>query len=198
MAADGTRTSAGAGAGPGPGAPLGEDYPGIRGTPQLIRAAQRNALPRVRQLVQLGAPPKLTDQSDDWSALHWACREGFERVAEALLDGKYEGQGVEVDIMVVGGWTPLMLASYYGREGAVRLLLAHGARQELQGMNGYAALHVAVHCNKPGVVAILCGDAGAATALALRENSGRTPLALAIHRHRTASEAVLRAHGATA
>ena len=156
-----------------------------------------NDLPRVRQLVQLGAPLELTEQSKGWSALRCACCKGFERVAEALLDGKYEGQGAEVDIMVVG-WTPLMLASYYGREGVVRLLLARGARQELQGMNGYAALHWAVDRNVPGVVAILCGAAGAATALALRDIYGRTPLALAIHYNHAACAAVLRAHGATA
>ena len=40
--------------------------------------------------------------------------------------------------------------------------------------------------------------AGAAAALAVRDRRGRTPLALAIHIHNAACEAVLRAHGATA
>ena len=157
-----------------------------------------NDLPRVRQLVQLGAPLELTEQSNGWSALHCACREGFERVAEALLDGKYEGRGAEVDSMRAGGWTPLMYASNYGREGIVRLLLARGARQELQGALSCTALHVAVLCNKPNVVAILCGAEGAAAALVLRDKDGRTPLALAVHLHFAASEAVLRSYGATA
>ena len=100
--------------------------------------------------------------------------------------------------MRAGGWTPLMYASYYGREGVVRLLLARGARQELQGALCCTALHVAVHRNEPVVVAILCGAAGAAATLALRDENGRTPLALAINFHRAACEAVLRAHGATA
>ena len=182
-----------------------EDFKGpagfgtIRGTTQLIRAALRNDLPRVLQLVQLGAPLELVDKGHDcYSALHRACREGFERVAEALLDGKYEGHAAEVDSVVVRGWTPLTLASSNGHEVIVRLLLAHGARQALPGMLGYTALHWAVHRNEPGVVAILCGAAGAAAALALRDKDGRTPLALAINFHRAACEAVLRAHGATA
>jgi ankyrin repeat protein len=179
----------------------------VRGTTQLIRAALRNDLPRVRQLVQLGAPLELADTRHLLSALHWACRVGFERVAEALLDGKYEGHGAGINsvvaggwtpLMLAGGWTPLMLASYYGREGVVRLLLARGARQELQSSNGFAVLHWAVSFNEPGVVAILCGAAGAAAALALRDGSGRTPLALAIYLHYAACGAVLRAHGATA
>ena len=180
-----------------------EDFEGPAGlgaltdTTQLIRAALRNDLPRVRQLVQLGAPLELADKSHHYPALHWACREGFERVAEALLDGKYEGRGAEVD-RAAGDWTPLALASYHGHEGVVRHLLARGARLELQGVLSYTALHLAVLCNKHGVVAALCGAAGAASALALRNKDGRTPLALAIHYHRAACEAVLRAHGVTA
>ena len=172
-------------------------YP-ICGSTQLIRAALRNDLPRVRQLVQLGAPINAVDMTYCYSALHWACREGFERVAEALIDGKYEGHGAEVHSLVVRGWTPLIFASRYGHEGVVRLLLARGARQELQGVFRYTALHWAVQRNRPGVVAILCGAAGAVTALALRDSSGRTPLARAIELDHAACEAVLRAQGATA
>ena len=152
----------------------------------------------MRQLVQLGAPLELTEQSYGWSALAWACRMGFELVAETLLDGKYEGHGAEIDSMVASGWTPLMHASYNMHEGVVRLLLARGARQELQSASGCTALHWAVDRNTPGVVAALCGAAGAAAALALRDRDGRTPLALAIHSHCAACEAVLRAHGVTA
>jgi ankyrin repeat protein len=113
----------------------------VTGTTQLIRAALRNDLPRVLQLVQLGAPLDATDRDDTpYSALQWACREGRERVAEALLDGKYEGRGASIDLLS-GDWTPLMLASWYGHEGVVRLLLARGARQELQDSGGMTALH---------------------------------------------------------
>ena len=91
-----------------------------------------------------------------------------------------------------------MLASFYGREGVVRLLLARGARQELRDTRGYTALHWAVSDARPNMVAILCGAAGAPATLALRDEDGRTPLALAIHLHRATCEAVLRAHGVTA
>ena len=100
----------------------------IRGSTQLIRAVVRNDLPRVLQLVQLGAPLDATDRDGaPYSALLWACQEGLERVAEALLNGKYEGRGANI-VLRSGGLTPLMLANWHGQKGVVRLLLARGAR----------------------------------------------------------------------
>ena len=52
---------------------------------------------RVRQLVQLGAPLDLVDE-EGMSALHWACWQGYAAVAEALLDGKFEGRSAAIDL----------------------------------------------------------------------------------------------------
>ena len=169
----------------------------VTGTTQLIRAALRNDLPRVLQLVQLGAPLDATDRDDTpYSALQWACREGRERVAEALLDGKYEGRGANIDLLSEG-LTPLMLASALEHEGVVRVLLARGASQELQDEYGRTALHVAVQHDHPSIVQLLCAAPGAAATLALRDKDGRTPLALAVEDGFVACAAVLRAHGAS-
>ena len=95
--------------------------------------------------------------------------------------------------------TPIMQASYEGHESVVRLLLSHGAKQELQDRSGNTALHFAVSGNRPGVVAQLCAALGAASALALKTSAGigsHTPLAHAVYLGRAACEAVLRAHGA--
>jgi ankyrin repeat protein len=89
-----------------------------------------------------------------------------------------------------------MSASFKGHEGVVRLLLARGARQELQGSSGFTALHVAVKHDHAGTVALLCAAPAAAAALALRSKTDRTPLAMAVTHGRAACEAVLRAHGA--
>ena len=78
----------------------------------------------------------------------------------------------------------------------MRLLLARGARQELQPGNG-AALHRAVRYNRVSIIVLLSAVPGFAAALALRNSNGRTPLALAIQLGHAACEAVLRAHGAT-
>jgi hypothetical protein len=174
----------------------GDNYT-LEGTTQLIRAVIQNNLPRVLQLVQLGAPLELKEESVG-SALHWACMHCHEHVARALLDGKYEGCGAEIDGRNNRGWTPLMMASFFGHEGVVRLLLARCARQELQLQDcmGRTALHTSVHNNRASTVALLCATPGAAAALALRNNDGQTPLGFAIRYGLAASEAVLRAHGA--
>ena len=172
----------------------------FEGTTQLIRAAILNHLPRVLQLIQLGAPLDLVEETWGWSALHWASRMGHEHVAKALLDGKYEGRGATINLRDKYGWTALMRASYEGHESVVRLLLSRGAKQELQDHGGFTALHWAVCCDRPAVVALLCAAPGAAAALALKPDAAygdsRTPLSYAIHRGRAACEAVLRAHGA--
>jgi hypothetical protein len=174
-----------------------EDGGTMCGTTQLMRAAMLNNLPRVLQLVQLGAPLELEDEGGGFSALHLACFLGREHVVRALLDGKYEGRGAKVDVRNKDATTPLMMASFSGHEGIVRLLLARGAIIKLQNtQQGWSALHAAVVRDHPGTVALLCAAPGAAAALALCY-SGQTPLGWAIARGHAACEAVLRAHGAT-
>jgi ankyrin repeat protein len=169
----------------------------IHGSTQLMRAVLLNNLPRVRQLIQLGAPLDLVDRFAD-SALHLASRFGHEHVAKALLDGKYEGRGgATVDLRIAHNDTPLMVAVMHGRhEGVVRALLARGARQDLRGSNGWTALHYAAATGLASLVALLCATPGAAAALALRNRDGETPLAVAVLLGRAECEAVLRAHGA--
>jgi ankyrin repeat protein len=78
----------------------------------------------------------------------------------------------------------------------VRLLLARGARHELQNKDGDSALHLAASNGHVGVVTLLCAAPGAAAALALRDEDGDTALDRAVVWSRAACAAVLRAHGA--
>ena len=159
----------------------------IRGSTQLIRAVVLNNLPRVLQLVQLGTPLDLASDVLPFSALHWASKIGHEAVAKALLDGKYEGRGADVDLMskdrgplrFAKDRTPLMFASMFGHEGVVRLLLARGAKVGLQDEGGWTALHCAVARDQADVLKLLCAAPGAAAALALRSKDGRTPFTYA-------------------
>ena len=113
----------------------------FRGTTQLIRAAILNNLPRVRQLIQLVAPLDLVDEHARYSALKWASREGHEHVVKALLDGKYEGKGADIEEKVsLNGRTPLMGACSYGHEVVVRLLLSRGANVAARDGSGNTAL----------------------------------------------------------
>jgi hypothetical protein len=182
----------------------GKDY-FVQGATQLIRATILNNLPRVLQLIQLGAPLDLGDEKSCSSALDWACSLGHVHVAKALLDGKYEGHGAAVDVRDARGFTPLMLASQEGQEEAVRLLLSRGAKQDLlEDIRRGTAMHIAVMHNHASVVALLCSAPGATAALArkasLRDYSA-TPLGYALFFDREGEDradciAVLRAHGA--
>ena len=170
------------------------------GTTQLIRATLLNNLPRVLQLIQLGAPLDLVDDTSfGCSALHWACSEGHEHVAKALLDGKFEGKGATVDLRDKCGRTALITACLKGHEALVRLLIENGASQLLQDVEGDAALHLAVDGrDNVGVVALLLAAPGAAAAMVMKNREGHTPLGIAIDLQQTGCEASLRAAGATA
>ena len=179
----------------------------VRGTTQLIRAASLNNLPRVLQLVQLGAPldALAADEGEDgnWrrAALHWACDERNEAVARALLDGKYEGRGAQVDVRGgTAGETPLMFAAFAAHEGLVRLLLARGASVGLQSARGHTALHCAASVGDACSLALLCAAPGAAGALELRDEDGATALmsASAAEAGAEAAVGVLLARGARA
>jgi ankyrin repeat protein len=115
----------------------------IRGTTQLIRAAALNNLPRVQQLIQLGAPLDIVGKRWGSSALQWASYEGHEHVVKALLDGKFEGKGADVEKPGGGGLSPLMCACSSGREAIVRMLLSRGANVAARDGSGYTALFYA-------------------------------------------------------
>ena len=125
---------------------------GLGSMTQLMRAANDGDVVCVRQLVQFGVPLDLVDEYGR-SALYWACDKGHAAVAEALLDGKFEGRGAAIDLQSKGGWTALMWASSDGHEGVVRLLLARGANVALH--NSMTALGWAKWYGRAAVVALL-------------------------------------------
>ena len=163
----------------------------IEGTTQLIRASIQNNLPRVLQLIQLGAPLDLVDQTEDWSALHWTSERGHEHVVAALLEGKYKGADVNKVCVV---WTALELASELGHVGVVRVLLARGAKQVRPGKTN-TAMYMAVIRNHIEVVKLLLAAPGASDALKTK-HYGFTPLRYAIDHGHAKIEALLRAAGA--
>ncbi len=159
---------------------------------QLVRAVLLNNLPRVLQLVQLGAPLDAIDSNNEFPALHYACTFGHEKVAAALIDG-----GASVS-MLRGSYSPLHLAIDHGHEAVVRLLLARGADLEIRlpPLHWTSALHSAASVGDARILELLCSMPAAAALLASRDSFGRTPLATAVVMQRSACEAVLRARGA--
>ena len=172
--------------------PCDDSLETIEGSTQLICASIQNNLPRVLQLIQLGAPLDLVDRDEvPWTALHWASAMGYEHVVAALLEGKYKGADVD---QVCGIWTALEQASCRGHVGVVRVLLARGAKQVRPGMT-FTALNRAVISNHIEVLKLLLAAPGASDALKTKSYDS-TPLKWAIDLGRAEIVALLRAAGA--
>ena len=176
----------------------------VERTTCLVRAADAGDERRVRELLAACAPSHCVDGLTK-TALHYASRHSDVRIVKALLVA--DAAGKTLDAQDRNRWTPLMLASMNGHEDNVCALLARGARQELQSSDGRTAMHKAAWGGHAGIVELLCAGPGAATALAQRDNYGRTPLAAALRppgpfstattAGQDACAAILRAHGAT-
>jgi ankyrin repeat protein len=150
----------------------------------------------VRALLAHGARQELQN-SHGWTALHWGAYRGQADVVELLC----AAPGAPVDVRNGRGDTPLILATMaarFGRknEGVVGALLARGARQDLQASGGRTALHWAVSHGNASIAELLCAAPGAAASLTIRDDHGRTPLALAALMGCGTCAVVLRAHGA--
>jgi hypothetical protein len=121
---------------------------------QLMCAAEEGNEQRVRMLVAAGAPLDLVD-SGGWSALRYASARGHVRVAKLLLDGKYEGEGADINLQCRFGWTTLMIACSNGREAVARLMLERGANATLRAKDGRTALAIARSHMRAAVVELL-------------------------------------------
>ena len=164
----------------------------LEGTTQLIRASMLNNLPRVLQLIQLGAQLDLVDLGvNRYSALLWASYLGHEHVVAVLLEGKYKGADVD---KVCSEFTALEWASCGGHVCVVRVLLTRGAKQVRPGRT-VTAMYLAMHYNHIEVVKLLLAAPGASDALKTKDG-GRTPLKWAIDFGHDEIEALLRAAGA--
>ena len=69
-------------------------------------------------------------------------------------------QGADVDVQVNKDKTALMIASYFGREDVVRILLGAGADVNIKGDDGWTALMIAVESGHKEIVEMLL-DRGA-------------------------------------
>ena len=122
---------------------------------QLMGAAGEGSEQRVRELVAAGAPLDLVDVSG-CSALLCASNSGHARIVKLLLDGKYEGEGADINLQGgKGGWTPLMIACYRGHEAVARLLLERGADVTVRTSGGHTAFSWARLYKNAPIVALL-------------------------------------------
>ena len=103
-----------------------------------------------------------------------------ERIVVALLDGKYEGRGADVNKACGLRHTPLMEAA--GHAPLVRLLLSRRADQKLQDVEGRTALHYAAVAGSAAAIVELHNDRDVrdfAYAAETRDRNLATPFQLA-------------------
>ncbi|XP_059168273.1 ankyrin-3-like [Physella acuta] len=94
----------------------------------------------------------LTPYENEWSHLHIASIKGLSVLVNELVN---DTPLVEYRIQ---GWTPLMLASFYGHHNIVQLLVENGADINRKTYNGYSALLLALQNGWKEVVDILLSD----------------------------------------
>ncbi len=97
-----------------------------------------------------------------------------------LIEKKLEGNPALIHEFSDDGFTPLGLASYFGNEDVVRLLLLKGAEPNVSSQNGYNVypIHSAVASNYDMIAKMLL-EAGADVNVV--QMSGATPLHSAAH-----------------
>lgn len=120
----------------------------------------------------------------------------FARAAEAGDHGlcmMLISAGLSVDTRDARHWTPLMIASFNGKEALALGLILHGADVRAQDKGGYGPMHWAAYNGFARVVRLLLLEGGAVNA---SSRSGITPLLQASARGRSLAVAELLKGGA--
>ncbi len=99
----------------------------------LLIAARNGYLEIVRQLIAAGANVNAVEPVFGAVPLHKATYNGHEQITEALA----KAPGINLDYQgPSNGYTPLLDALWHGYAGCARILLAAGARKDIQGYDG--------------------------------------------------------------
>ncbi|KAI1387666.1 ankyrin repeat-containing domain protein [Hypoxylon trugodes] len=155
---------------------------------------------RYRRSAQLNEGLKRRLEADDegWiGSLHIAAQSGHERMVALLLD-----QGEDPDEKDSDGRTPLTHAIIGGHEAVAKLLLDRGARVSILDQDARSALHWATLCRRETMMRILLerqssSDEADRIDVDAYDDSGWTPLHMAIHQDFEAGVRMLLQAGAT-
>ena len=105
----------------------------------LTRVAAVGDASAVNKLLRDGENPDELD-SNGWSPLHWAARDGHVGVIHYLIEA---GADVEIEGRFHSNWTPLLHAIHMRQEEAARALMEKGANVNFRTPGGLTALIMA-------------------------------------------------------
>lgn len=165
----------------------------MSGATALVEAARSRSgdpVGTMRLLLRHGA-----DTSSKNAALFEAASVGNREVIKLLL-----AYGANVNAHSVEGWTPLSAADDEGRLEIVNFLLSRGARPNIRGASGQAALlfltgskNAAAYKERPAIVRALIAYGADVN---VRDNNGKTPLMNAVAEIDVPTVQILLHHGA--
>jgi len=112
----------------------------------LIEAAQKGVLERVKELIKCGADPNKVDHSGN-SPLHWASDFGRSEIVKELIHLEIVNElikcGADVNKASSQGYTPLHWASFHGHLEMANELIKCGADVNKESSQGHTPLNVA-------------------------------------------------------
>ncbi len=139
---------------------------------EFLQAAEIGDTKTLRRLLNEANVDINAQDSEGYTALHWAIGKMHTDVAKILL-----GAGANLNLQDQDGWTPLHLAADWGQVKEVKLLLDAGADPNITTNRNETPLHYAGWCGSVDAINLLL-KAGAKDNI--KDNFGYTPLALAI------------------
>ncbi|KAG7381507.1 Mitogen-activated protein kinase kinase kinase mlk-1 [Phytophthora pseudosyringae] len=145
----------------------------LNGWTPLLFASYGGHVDVVGYLLEHGADVDARDSGGS-SSLRFAASEGRMEVVHLLV----EVGGARVNQSDGSGWTPLILASWYGHMNVVRFLLEHGAQVDVQDAGGSTALRFAAAEGRLKIAKLLVQHGSAC--VNEPEIHGRSPLWFAV------------------
>jgi len=151
----------------------------------LIEAVRVGDTENARRQLEAGANVNKQIESG-WAPLHWAARDGNEKLVEMLI-----ANGANLDITLADGWTPLHFAATRGHVEIVKLLINKGANVNVRNSAGWTPLFRSILRNHKECFQLLVSSG---SDLNLKANDGLTPLDLAIKNNRLEFASIIRNH----
>lgn len=130
----------------------------LAGCGSITKSAIKGNVEGVKKYMARGESVNTVDRWG-WTPLMWTAYYNYYEVAKCLLENganvnaraQYSYGSIEKDS------TALIIASYYGNDGLVRLLLSHGADKSIQNAKGMTAMDIAAQYNMTAVIDLLGG-----------------------------------------